>query len=311
MARRSARPRRGRHWNESKARLVRSAERIAGALPSRVVAPLLRVGQLLALAVYFLPGVPLRRSCGELARLAAARGISHAPFAIYRRLVAQMRDVAWLYHRLYRAGRSDVLPHLHLRPDQERALASLFEQDGACVLAVAHNVGAIVYSMRLSEHFRCLVVGKRSKRPESDALMQRFFEHLDVPLALASRHERVAFTRRLLEAVDAGSAIIAPLDRIDRRSEGAQARIFGREVWFTTWALRIAAKRKLPIVPAWLHIEHGEVRVELAEPVREVDPARALQDVMHQLEAWILRDPGSWAFLADKRWQKVLREGDR
>ncbi|HEX5065332.1 MAG TPA: hypothetical protein VFY49_04405, partial [Myxococcota bacterium] len=181
--------------------------------------------------------------------------------------------------------------------------------DGAFVIAVAHNVGAIVFSMRLAEHFRCLVVGKRSKRPESDALMLRFFDHLGVPLALASRHERVAFTRRLLEAVDEGSAIIAPLDRIDRRSEGVQARIFGREVWFTTWALRIAAKRKLPIVPAWLHIERGEVKVELAEPVREVEPARALQDVMQQFEAWILRDPGSWAFLADKRWQQVLRAG--
>jgi hypothetical protein len=301
-------PRRFIHWNRRKARLVRAAERIAG-MPDPAAALLLRVGQLLALAAYFLPGVPLRPTCRRLARLAAKRGISHAPFAIYRRLVAQMRDVAWLYHRLYRAGRGAVLPHLHLRPAQERAFASLFEQDGAFVVAVAHNVGSVVYALRLATQFPCLVVGKQSKWPESNALMQRFFERLGAPVALASRHERVAFTRRLLEAVQEGRAIIAPFDRIERNREGEKARIFGREVWFPTWALRVVVRRKLPILPVWLRVERGRVEVELAEPVREVDPARALQDVVARFEDWILRDPGSWAFLADKRWQRVLRRG--
>lgn len=297
------------HWNARKARLVRAAERIGGALPGPIAALLLRLGQLGALTAYFLPGVPLRRACSDLSRLAAERGIRHAPFAIYRRLVAQMRDVAWLYHRLYRAGRDAVLPHLRYRTEHERAFASLFEQDGAVVIAVPHNVGSVLYAMRLAAHFPCLVVGKQSKRPGSDALVQRFFERLGAPVVLASRHERVSSTRRLLEAIGEGRAIIAPLDRIDRRREGIQARIFGREVWFPAWAVRITAKRKLPILPAWLTVDRGEVQLELGAPIREVDPARALQDVVHQFEDWILHDPGSWAFLADKRWGFVLRRG--
>lgn len=299
----------GRHWNASKARLVRGAERIAGALPGPAAALLLRLGQLAALAVYFLPGVPLRRACSDLSRLAAERGIRHAPFAIYRRLVAQMRDVAWLYHRLYRDGRDAVLPQLEFRPEHERAIASLLAQDGCVVIAVPHNVGSVLYAMRLAERFPCLVVGKQSKRPESDALMRRFFARLGAPLVLASRHERVAFTRRLLEAVAENRAIIAPLDRIDRRREGIPAEIFGRRPSFPPWAVRIAAKRKLPILPAWLTVERGEVHLELGAPIREVDPARALQDLMQRFEGWILRDPGSWAFLADKHWQRVLHLG--
>jgi hypothetical protein len=302
---------RSRHWNGAKARFVRAAERVGGALPGPVAAPLLRAGQAAALAAFFLPGVPLRRACLDLTRLAAERGHRHAPFAIYRRLVSQMRDVAWLYHRLYHSGREAVLPHLHCRPEHARTFAQLFEHDRSFVVAVPHNPGSVVYAMWLAEHMPCLVVGKQSKRPGSDALMRRFFERLGAPLALASRHERVAFTRRLLEAVDEGRAIIAPLDRIDRRREGAKARIFGAEAWFPLWAVRIAAKRKLPILPAWLAVERGEVHLELGAPIREGDPERALQEVMQQFEAWILRDPGSWAFFADKRWQRVLRGGRR
>jgi lauroyl/myristoyl acyltransferase len=297
------------HWNARKARLVRGAERIAGVLPGPAAALLLRAGQLAALAAYFLPGVPLRQACTNLSRLAAERGIRHAPFAIYRRLVAQMRDVAWLYHRLYRAGREAVLPHLHFRPEHERAIVSLLEQDGSVVIAVPHNVGSVLYAMRLASRFPCLVVGKQSKRPESDALMQRFFERLGAPLVLASRHDRVSFTRRLLEALGEGRAIIAPLDRIDHRHEGMKARIFGRQPRFPTWAVRVAAKRKSPILPAWLSVERGEVQLELGQPIREADPERALQELVGQFEDWILRDPGSWAFLADKRWQRALRMG--
>jgi lauroyl/myristoyl acyltransferase len=286
---------------------VRTAERCAGALPDALAALLLRAAALVALSVYFLPGVPLRGACRDLARLAARRGIAHAPFSIYRRLFAQMRQVAGLYQLLYRAGRDAVLPRAKLRDDQRQVLASLFAQDGALVIAVAHNVGSVLYSMRLAAQFPCLVVGKRSKRPGSDALMRRFFERLGVPLLLASRHERVAFTRQLLEAAAEGRAIIAPFDRIDRRGEGELARIFGSEVCFPTWALRIATRRALPILPAWLTVERGEVLLELGAPIREADPARALQQVMSRFEDWILRDPGSWAFLADKRWRRVLR----
>ena len=307
MAARSSSRRRSRHWNAHKARLVRAAERAAGALPGPLAAVLLRAGQLVALAIYFVPGIPLRRACRDLASLAARRGIAHAPFAIYRRLVAQMRDVAWLYHRLYRAGRDAVLPQLEMTPENHRLLSSLFEHDGAFVIAVPHNVGAVLYAMRFAAAFRCLVVSKRSKRPESDALLTRFFERIGAPAVLASRHERVAFTRRLLEAVEEGRAIIAPLDRIDRRGEGVEARIFGSDVCFPAWALRVAARRKLPIQPAWLRVERGQVKLELGVPIRELDSERALRDAMSHFEDWILRDPGSWAFLADKRWQRVLR----
>jgi hypothetical protein len=294
------------HLNQFKARLVRAAERVAAELPEALALPLLRMGQLLALAVYFVPGVPLHSACGDLARLARARGHVHRPFGIYRRLVAQMHDVARLYHRLHRSGRESVLPHIHFRPEHRRAVEELFEQDGSFVFAVLHNPGAVLYAMRLASEFPCLIVGKRSKRAESDALLLRFFERIGVEAVLANRHERIAFTRRLLGAVAEKRAIVAPLDRIDRRGEGPTARIFGTDVSFPPWALRVAARRKLPIVPAWVTVEDGELWLELGDPIREADPAQALQGVMRSFEAWILRDPGSWAFLADKHWRRVL-----
>jgi lauroyl/myristoyl acyltransferase len=294
------------HWNRWKAAFVRGAERSAAALPEPVARVLLRAGALVALAVYFVPGVPLRGACRDLARLAEARGHAQRPFAIYRRLVAQMLGVARLYHRLYREGRAPVLACAPMRPEERRAFASLFEQDGAFVIAVAHNVGAVLYAMRFAEEFPCLVVGKRSKAAASNELLLRFFARLGAELVLASRHERVAFTRRLLGALDEGRAIIAPFDRIDRSRAGLPARIFDQEVSMPPWAVRIAARRKLAILPVGLRVEDGQVQLELGAPIREADPARALQDALSRLEGWILRDPGSWAFLADKRWRQVL-----
>ena len=303
----TASPRRRVHWNETKLWLLRAAERVAASLPDAAGALLLRAAELVALALYFVPGVPLRGACRDLTRLAARRGVALAPFAIYRRLIAELRDVTALYHRLYRSGRDAVLPHVQLREEDRRVLASLFEQDGAFVIAVAHNTGAVLYAARFAAQFPCLLVAKRSKRPEVDALLLRFFERLGVPIALPSRRERVAFTRRRLAAVEERRAIIAPFDRIDRRAEGLTARIFGSEVWFPVWALRVAVRRKLPILPAWVRVEQGELFLELGAPIREADPGRALQDAIRQLEQWILRDPGSWPFLIDKRWRQVLR----
>jgi len=308
-------PRSGRrrriHWNAVKSRVVRAAERNAGALPDSVAAPLLEVAAAVARAAWFAPRVPMRVACRDVARLARARGFEHEPYAIHRRLIEQMRDVGALYHRLHRDGREAVLPHLHLRPEQRHLLTSLFESDGSFVIAVAHNPGAVLYAIRFAESFPCVAVGKRSKRPGSDALLERFFSRLGVPFVQSSRHERVAFTRRLLEAVDEGRAIIAPIDRIDRRKQSPSARIFGSDVPFPQWAPRIAARRKLPILPAWITVERGEVWLELGEPIREADPARALQDAIARLEDWIVRDPGSWAFLADRRWRRVMNRAKK
>jgi hypothetical protein len=294
-----------------KSRLVRAAERSAGALPDPLAELLLDASAAVARAAWFAPGMPMRHACHDVARLARGRGALHDPRAIHHRLVAQMRDVGSLYHQLHRAGREAVLPHLHLRPEQQRMLASLFESDGSFVIAVAHNPAAVLYAMRFAESFPCVVVGKISKRPGSNELLERFFARLEVPFVQASRHERVAFTRRLLEAADEGRAIIAPIDRIDRRKESPTARIFGSDVPFPPWALRIAARRKLPVLPAWITVERGEAWLELGEPIREADPERALQDAIARFEQWIVRDPGSWAFLADRRWRRVMRRAKK
>ena len=308
-------PRSGRrrriHWNAVKSRVVRAAERSAGALPDSLAAPLLGAAEVVLNAAWFAPGVPMRSACRDVVLLAKARGFEHDPRAIHRRLVAQMRDVGALYHRLHRAGREAVLPHLHLRPEQQHRLASLFESDGSFVIAVAHNPGAVLYAIRFAESFPCVAVGKRSKRPGSNELLERFFARLEVPFVQSSRHERVAFTRRLLEAVDEGRALIVPIDRIDRRKENPTARIFGSDVPFPQWALRIATRRKLPILPAWITVECGDASVEFGELIREADPGRALQDAITRLEEWIVRDPGSWAFLADRRWRRVMRRAEK
>jgi lauroyl/myristoyl acyltransferase len=102
--------------------------------------------------------------------------------------------------------------------------------------------------------------------------------------------------------------LVAPLDRIDRRGEGVTASVFGQPVCFPPWAVRIAGRRGLPILPVYVRLEAGAARVQIGDPVHSDDPDVALRETVGQFERWSLERPGSWAFLGDKRWQRVLRQ---
>jgi lauroyl/myristoyl acyltransferase len=87
-----------------------------------------------------------------------------------------------------------------------------------------------------------------------------------------------------------------------------EARIFGVKVEFAPWAARIAAKRGVPVVPAYFHSTDNGVRVALGKPLRTEDPAIAIQHYASFFEQCILQDPASWAYLADRKWCRVLRQ---
>ncbi len=310
--RRTLRRRLGLHAGGAKRVALLGGQTLVTRAPESVVGlvPPLAAGMVRAVAR--LPASPLLRTCEDVAVLAAARGHLHEPRNIAARLAGQIRGALALAAQLYREGPSQVLPHLVLAPDQERTLADLRERYGSVVIAVPHNVGTVLYAMRVADRIPSLVVAKRSRSVEVCQLYLETFRRMGVEAVLADRRRRMAVMRQMLGAVRAGQVLVATVDRISRKPEAIRVPVFGREAGFDPWAVRIAAQRRIPVLPVYVSIDEGRVRSRvrsrLGEPILDSEPEAAMAGAMRFFESEILRDPGSWAFMLDKRWRRVLRD---
>jgi lauroyl/myristoyl acyltransferase len=84
--------------------------------------------------------------------------------------------------------------------------------------------------------------------------------------------------------------------------------MFGQEVGLAGWAAKIAVRMQVPIVPAWFHSSGRQLRVTTGDSILSTDIQAAVQHYARFFEQQILKDPASWAYLADKHWQSILAE---
>lgn len=294
------------HFN----RLKLAAIPLLGALtrlPTAVIRPGLHVLAGLLTLTYFVPFSPFRRAAHDICLLARARGFDHRPLAVHRRLSSQLATAAELHHLLLREGPAAVLPRLVLTPEQHDRVRELHERHGSYVLAVPHSVGSVSYALKVAEHFESVLVLKAFKNPRAQEVLEQFFKRANLEHELASRHVATGLMKRLLKTLGEGKILVATVDRIDRSGEGVRVEVFGQRASFSPYSTRLACRRGLPVLPLTLSIDHGRVHLHLGQPILERDHARAFQEVMRQLESGILSDPGSWAFLWDRRWRWLLR----
>ena len=63
----------------------------------------------------------------------------------------------------------------------------------------------------------------------------------------------------------------------------------------------------MPVVPCYLAVQGVQIVVRLGGAIVSSDPQAILAHTISFFEREILADPASWAFLADKRWRRMLR----
>ena len=59
-------------------------------------------------------------------------------------------------------------------------------------------------------------------------------------------------------------------------------------------------------MPCYFKSRGNRTHVVIGEPIMTSDVASAVQHYARFFEHHILDDPASWAYLADKRWRKIL-----
>ena len=253
------------------------------------------------------PRQPGRIACEDVTLLAARAGIVHEPRAIYERLLDQFQAMGVAFLAM-RRGRADAtLERAAFTHDDQLKIEELLKQYGGLVLAVPHNVGAVAASLALASVVPTLVVAKGQKNPRRQALTREFFAQTGVDVMMVRESQAVALARACLRALKDGRVVVATLDLLYRKPNRVPVRMFGEEVGLAPWAHRFAVQRQVPLLPCYIRIDDGRLHVEWGDPLVSDSVEALVEHYARVLEGWVLRDPGSWGFLLDKRWRRVLR----
>lgn len=271
---------------------------------------LLPVRILLAAAsiLFILPNNPLRKACENIYRL-MPDGNNEAkplPRQIYSQFLRNALGVLHNFFTLYRHGSEAVLPRIHMHADDRLRIQSLIDTHGGIVLAVPHNIASAFSALRIGDSFDMLLVAKNSPTIERTRIAIDFYERMNLSLLLVREGHPVELSRAMFTCLKDGKLVAATLDNIDRTAGRIPTQLFGQTVCLSDWAARIAARMQVPVVPAYFHSHGKNIEVSVGTALVSQDIPNAVQHYASFFEQEILKDPASWAYLADKHWQKVL-----
>jgi lauroyl/myristoyl acyltransferase len=279
-------------------------------LPAQVTRAWVRVLCETARATHVLPGHPLVATCRDVALLAARRGHRHLPAALAGGFVDRLRRVFEHAIRLWHEGPEAVRGAVHVPAGTRALFQRMREQHGAGFLAVPHNQGAVLASIEVSRLAPTVLVSRNPASVARTRAALDLYERMGVRVLMVRGANPYEVARACLGALRDGQVLVVTVDNLVRNA-AVPVRMFGREVSLPSWAARIAARARLPILPAWIGFERGRFCVEAPGVLVADDPAEAVRRCAAWFEERILADPASWGFLADKRWRKVLAAAAR
>ncbi len=270
-------------------------------LPIRALLGLMRI-------IYFWRKNPLRQSCESICVLARQAGYEHEPKLVYQQFLNNVLGVVENFAKLYRSGVDSVIDRVKLEQEQARMLNKLLDEYGGFVLAVQHNIGSAFSAIKLHREIPLVMIGRNPSTIARTKAALGMFERMQISILLVRGGNPYELTRTLLSVLKSGKMLAATLDNMDHSEHGIKAEIFGKQIGFPSWAAKIAARLKVPVVPCYFHSQGRQVTGVFGKSLISDNPDELVQHYVSYFEQKMLEDPASWAYLGDKRWRRVLRE---
>lgn len=280
-------------------RLIRFLPVSIALLPARLLIVIIRL-------LYFLPNNPLRKACQDINQLLPDDIHGHSPRQLYSQYLHNILGVLDNFFTLYRHGSEAVLPRIQMHTEDIDRIQSLINTHGGVVLAVPHNIASAFSALRIGHCFDMLLVARNSPTIERTRIALDYYERMQLSLLLVREGHPIELSRAMFSCLKNGKLVAATLDNIDRTPQQIPTVLFGQTVGLSDWAARIAARMQVPVVPAYFHSRGKEIKVVVGADLVCSDIPCAVQHYASFFEQEILKDPASWAYLADKHWQKVL-----
>lgn len=282
-------------------KLIRHSPVFIAALPMRLLLLLVRIA-------YIWPGNPFRLACENICKLAANSGHRYTPKQVYRQLINNADGMMENYFRLYKFGVDSVIDRIHIAEEDARRMNHLAEKHGGVVLAVPHNYASLFSALKMSVEFPLICVTRNPSTIERTKIGVEFFERMKVRILMVRGGNPIELSRALFSILKSGNVIAATVDSMDHSEAAAEVQIFGQQVGFPTWAAKIAAKKRIPVVPSYFRSNGKQISAVFGDELTTNDTQEIVQHYVQFFENNILEDPASWAYLCDKRWGKILKK---
>ena len=270
-------------------------------LPIRLLIGLMRL-------LYVWRNNPLRQSCEYICVLAQDAGYEHKPKQVYLQFLSNALGVTEDFCLLYRKGVEAVTDRVEFVPEQTEMLNKLLAEHGGLVLAIQHNIGSAFSGFKMHLEVPSVMIGRNSSTIARTKAMLGMFERMQISVLLVRGGNPYELTRTLISVLKSGKMLAATLDNMDHSEHGVKAQIFGKQIGFPSWAAKISARLKVPIVPAYFHSNGRKITGVFGDPLISDSPEALVQHYVSYFEQKMLEDPASWAYLGDRRWRRVLRE---
>jgi hypothetical protein len=282
-------------------KLIQHTPVVIAALPMRLLLILVRLA-------YIWPDNPFRRACEDVSQLAAAKGIHYSPKHVYRQLLKNADGTLDNYFRLYKHGVDAVIDRIHITPEDANRINHLVNEHGGVVMAVPHNYASLFSALKMSREFPLICVTRNPSTIERTQIAVDVFERMNVKILMVRGGNPIELSRALFSILKSGNTIAATVDSMDHSDAAAQAQIFGQRVGFPTWAAKIAAKKRIPVIPCYFRSDGTEGTAIYGEELISDNTEEIVQHYARFFEKNIVEDPASWAYLCDKRWGRVLQQ---
>lgn len=285
-------------------KLIQRTPVAVAALPMRLLLMLVRMA-------YIWPGNPFRQACENISKLASNEGYRHSPRQVYRQLINNADGMLDNYFRLYKFGVDSVVDRTHITREDAERFNRLAREHGGVVMAVPHNYASLFAALKMNREFPLICVTRNPSTIERTKIAVDIFERMDASILMVRGGNPIELSRALFSILKSGNTIAATVDSMDHSEASAEVKIFGQRVGFPTWAAKIAAKKRIPVVPSYFRSNGKQITAVYGEELISNSTEEIVQHYVRFFEKNILEDPASWAYLCDKRWGRVLKQATR
>ena len=271
-------------------------------LPERLQPLYFKSFGILGKACYFTPCSHARRTVGNFCRVTGRSD----PRRIYFQIVDNLLFAASGFGRLMFDGTDAVAEMVTFDEAGAARLEAARAQYGAAILVVPHCAGSVLSAAGFARRFPTLVLVRESRSPRRARLLRRYFEKLGSELLFVRRADPAIVARTILRALHEKKFVIGTTDLAKNAPDTVEVKFFGQGVPLPAWPARFSARRKIPIIPAYIRLSGGRIVASCDEPYIEQDVAVATQRWAAYFEKSIRESPADWVFMLDKHWSSVI-----
>lgn len=256
----------------------------------------------LARAAYFAPGSHVRRAVTDFCTVTDRPN----PKAIYFRMIGNLVQAGVYYANLRRHGRSRLLSQTIIDPTLATQYERFARSDGGVIFLVPHCAGAVLSSGGLNAYCRTVLLVREPRSPARCEIMMEYLKKLGPDFILSRTAAPASVMRSVMRSLRNGKVVVGTTDVPNPGTDTVETRAFGQRIFSPTWPARISARFGIPIVPGFIHMEGGTIRMLADEGYVASGIQECTQRWVSSFESWFRRYPSDWVFMLDKRWVRVL-----